>query len=154
MMDLSGFRDVPGFPNYMVDRTGRVWSKPRTRGGGRLLKPTNEKRILTVGLYRGAPSVRHPWAVGALVLTVFVGARPEGLHMCHVNGDFRDCRVENLRWGTPKDNVADSIKHGTHASLSRQHVEKMRSFVPRGKGHWTNQQPDRVRRSPKGQFSE
>jgi hypothetical protein len=51
-------------------------------------------------------------AISAVVLTAFVGPRPERNDACHGNGDPLDDRLSNLRWGTRKDNVADTIKHG------------------------------------------
>lgn len=48
-----------------------------------------------------------------LVLEAFVGKRPRGYVTRHMNGDPLDNRVENLCWGTPKENHADSVKHGT-----------------------------------------
>jgi hypothetical protein len=48
-----------------------------------------------------------------LVLTAFVGPRPQGMECCHNNGDPWDNRLENLRWDTPRNNQLDRIKHGT-----------------------------------------
>jgi hypothetical protein len=36
--------------------------------------------------------------LSSLVLEAFVGSRPPGHFAEHVNGDPRDCRLENLRW--------------------------------------------------------
>ena len=52
--------------------------------------------------------------VHRLVLEAFVGPNPPGLECCHNNGDPSDNRVENLRWGTHRENMRDKIKHGTN----------------------------------------
>ena len=39
---------------------------------------------------------------------------PEGMEVCHQDGDRKNNRPENLRYGTRSDNVIDAIRHGTH----------------------------------------
>lgn len=56
----------------------------------------------------------HSLFVHALVAQAFIGPRPEGLEVRHLNGDPLDNRPENLAYGTGSDNRADSIRHGTH----------------------------------------
>ena len=48
-----------------------------------------------------------------LVLTTFVGPRPQGMECCHNDGDPFNNRLENLRWDTTRNNQLDRIKHGT-----------------------------------------
>ncbi|MFV0400614.1 MAG: HNH endonuclease signature motif containing protein [Oscillospiraceae bacterium] len=55
--------------------------------------------------------------VHKLVLEAFVGVRPEGMVCRHLNGNSLDNRLLNLCWGTPQENVRDSIRHGTAACL-------------------------------------
>lgn len=50
-----------------------------------------------------------------LVLEAFVGPCPQGYETRHVNGNSLDNCVTNLQYGTHKDNIHDSIKHGTHS---------------------------------------
>lgn len=47
-----------------------------------------------------------------MVVAAFIGPRPEGLQVCHNNGVHYDNRAINLRYGTPKENSQDSVKHG------------------------------------------
>ena len=51
--------------------------------------------------------------VHVAVAAVFIGPRPPGLLVLHNNGDFRDNRAVNLRYGTAKDNYEDAVLHGT-----------------------------------------
>jgi hypothetical protein len=48
-----------------------------------------------------------------LVLTAFVGQRPDGMECCHNDGNPWNNRLDNLRWDTPRNNQLDRIKHGT-----------------------------------------
>ena len=55
--------------------------------------------------------------VHRIILETFVGRRPEGYVCRHLNGNALDNRIENLCWGTPRENVQDAIKHGTAVCL-------------------------------------
>lgn len=52
--------------------------------------------------------------VHRLVLEAFRGPCPAGMMACHGNGVPHDNRLENLRWGTPKENDDDKLRHGTY----------------------------------------
>ena len=72
-----------------------------------------------------------------LVLETFVGPRPIGCEARHVNDDDKsnNC-LDNLAWGTPKQNAADKKRHGTSnegskhgmAKLTEADVERMRAM--------------------------
>ena len=49
-----------------------------------------------------------------LVAKVFIGERPDGLVIRHLDGNKFNNRVDNLAYGTVEQNTKDSIKHKTH----------------------------------------
>jgi hypothetical protein len=52
--------------------------------------------------------------VHSLVLESFRGLRPPGFdHTRHLNGLKSDNTLDNLRWSTAKENMADKVLHGT-----------------------------------------
>jgi hypothetical protein len=114
------WRPVPSNDLYEASDTGVI------RRDGRLLKPrTNRTGYLCVGVWRdGKRSTRQ---VHALVAEAFYGIRPPGLQVGHANGFKRDNRACNLRYITPKQNIAESIRDGTH---------------PRGEWHWCAKMTD------------
>ena len=57
--------------------------------------------------------------VHRLVLESFAGPCPVGKQACHRNGVRDDNRIENLRWGTKRENENDKITHGTKLLGSR-----------------------------------
>ena len=72
--------------------------------------------------------------VHELVLETFDGARPSGVyedtarqypryHARHLNGNPLDNRIENLQWGTVKENADDARRHGTQAEGARKRRE-------------------------------
>lgn len=69
------------------------------------------------------PGQKNPTGVliHQLVLAVFVGTRPEGLVVRHLNGNSRDNRLSNLAYGTAAQNAQDAIAHGVNANLNKTH---------------------------------
>jgi hypothetical protein len=57
--------------------------------------------------------------IHCLVAEAFLGLKPEGMEVCHGDGNRKNNRIENLRYGTRADNVRDSIKHGTFKNPPR-----------------------------------
>lgn len=59
-----------------------------------------------------------------LVLTAFVGPRPAGSLGLHWNDIPTDNRLENLRWGTKRDNSLDALRNGKNRPpISRRGIE-------------------------------
>ena len=108
-------RTVPGFPNYFAGLDGRIWSLPREGSSKRGLFLNAHQGNLVghrfVVLYKEGKVVSL-W-VHRIILETFVGKRPDGMECRHLNGISDDNRLENLKWGTPKENAQDKIKHGT-----------------------------------------
>jgi hypothetical protein len=55
---------------------------------------------------------RKSIAVNCLMLSAFVGPRPEGMQCLHADDDKRNNSLTNLRWGTCKENHQDAIRNG------------------------------------------
>lgn len=80
----------------------------RYRYKGRLLRPApGTSGHLSVLLGRG-----NNVAVHTLVLTAFVGPRPEGREALHGDNGVHDNSLDNLRWGTRSENILDDIRRG------------------------------------------
>jgi hypothetical protein len=110
------YKDIEGFPGYKVGDDGSIWSC-RTPGRGfgkfgtwkKLTQSASGKGYRKVTLMPGYV----PRNVHVIVLTAFVGPCPPDMECCHNNGNPADNRLANLRWDTPKENSADSRRHGT-----------------------------------------
>jgi hypothetical protein len=123
-LPISGWEGL-----YEVSDMGNVRSLPReriVRAGSR--KMTFKGRILVGGLNRGYANVnfrdsgRHKsYYVHWLVLTTFVGPKPDGYEACHWNGIRTDNRLANLRWDTQEANMQDRRRHGMNLPGERNH---------------------------------
>lgn len=100
---------IPGYPAYEVSDIGRVRSYvrpggPRIIGGG-----LNFAGYVSACLTRDRVG-RH-FGVHQLVMLAFVGPRPDGMEVRHLNGDRTDPRLENLAYGTQQQNMDDRERH-------------------------------------------
>jgi hypothetical protein len=86
------------------------------------------------------PDGERSAAVHRLVFAAFHGEIPPGVVIRHVDGDPLNNGLANLTSGTPADNIADSIRHGTfprgerhgQAKLTDYQVREMRSRYEAG----------------------
>lgn len=112
---------VPDYENYRVGRDGSVWSRGRNSKHTREVDGWHE---LLGGLdkdgYRKVILCDHGkhkyMRVNILVLTVFRGPPPISMNnptAAHNDGNKLNNSIDNLRWATQIDNIADKILHGT-----------------------------------------
>ena len=99
---------------YEVSNIGRVRSLRNTRANLRVtplvLKPTLlTNGYLQVSLCRSG--LRKKMSVHRLVLLTHVGPPTTGTQARHLNDIKTDNRFKNLRWGTAKENKADSYRN-------------------------------------------
>ena len=106
---------------YEVSDHGRV----RNRRTGHVLKPgrANRSGHLSVSLGRGDKRYVH-----TLVAEAFVGPRPAGHEVRHLDGDSTNNRKGNLQWATRSRNSQDKKHHGgqTNYKLTPSQVEEIR----------------------------
>ena len=121
---------VLGFEGlYEVSDLGRV-----RNAKGRLKRPTipeADPRPFVLLWRDNKPKMLR---IHTVVLSAFVGPKPEGMEGCHYDGNCQNNRLGNLRWDTPKGNHADKGRHGTtnrgercgNAKLSKEQVAAIR----------------------------
>ena len=131
MSALEQWKPVNGYEGiYEVSSHGRVRSLDRTvtrsdgqvhrRKGNILRMPLMQPKgypfvnLSAQGKYR----VRY---VHSLVAETFIGTRPEGMQVCHNDGIKTNNHVDNLRYGTPRDNELDKVRHGANVNAAKTH---------------------------------
>lgn len=116
---------------YEVSNFGQVRSldgkRPHPNGDltirGKVLRQATHK----TGGYKVVNLFARVRTVHELVLTAFVGPRPQGMLCRHLNGIPSDNRLENLMWGTPQENADDAVRHGTTPRGERHHNARLTS---------------------------
>ena len=99
------FAPVPGFPGYQVSEDGRVWSF--LRGDVWMLMSPGLGKTGRLQVTLG----RKKFKVHQVVMLAFVGPCPEGMEVLHYpDNDPANCRLENLRYGTHAENMADKSR--------------------------------------------
>lgn len=99
----------PEFTDYCITKSGKVWSKRSKR----FLVPyinRKERGHLKIGLQKNR--VRYRKFVHGLVLETYVGFRPKGMECRHLDGNPKNNKLKNLKWGTRLENEADRTRHG------------------------------------------
>lgn len=98
------WKEIKGYPNYMVSNMGRVKSlgnnKTRKEKILNLYKRTGG--YLYVSLSKNGKLKNY--RVHRLVYETFLGEIPDGMQCNHINEDKTDNRLENLNLMTPKEN--------------------------------------------------
>ncbi|QOH59937.1 hypothetical protein C6Y44_27920 (plasmid) [Rhodococcus rhodochrous] len=138
-MDVEVWVPVKGYEgHYEVSTHGRVKSLTRTlphaHSGTKtypetILSPAVAKKgHLQVGL--NLDGKRRTVLVHHLVAEAFLGERPEGLQVRHLDGNPANNHVTNLLWGTGGENNRDAVRHGTHYAASKTECPRGHLLVP------------------------
>ena len=129
---------VAGHEGYEVSSLGRIAS---IRNGERFVrKPNSATTYLSISFKkRPEDSGQTSKNIHSVVAEAFVGSRPAGMVVRHIDGDRYNNAASNLAYGTPNENVYDSVKHKTHkgskngrAVLDERHVTLIRMLFDKG----------------------
>jgi hypothetical protein len=142
-MAIENWLPVVGYEGlYEVSDQGRVRSidrpNPYRRWGengmrlmrGRVLvqAPSSDGKYLCVHLSANNKQKTHK--VDHLVLTAYVGPRPDGLDSCHWDDDGHNNRLTNLRWDTRANNHHDCVRNGRHYQASKTFCPQRHEYTP------------------------
>lgn len=127
---MTDKKPIPEFPGYCITSDGRIWSDLVHRGqAGRWMRPTpSGKGYLAANLRQAGRPVRR--YVHHLVAEAFLGPRPPGLEVRHLNGDMLDNRLANLTYGTSAENKVDTVRHGRHHNAVKTHCPAGHEYTP------------------------
>lgn len=124
------WRDIYGFEGlYQVSNLGRVRSLDRwTHGGKRLrpgivMTPTHHREYPALNLVRDGKitAVR----IHVLVAEAFIGGRPDGRVINHINGVKTDNRVVNLEYVTHRENSRHASRMGLYGQCVKERNQRI-----------------------------
>lgn len=152
---MTEWRIISDFTDYAVSDDGVVRRVIEGKRGRplKVLKPSPDRlgyRVVT--LFReGKPSRKR---ISRLVCAAFLGAPPTPEHQAaHGDGNTSNDSVQNLRWATGKENMADCLIHGTRAAGSRHGRNTQPEQTSRGSSHYASKMTERdilaIRSAPK-----
>lgn len=140
---METWKDIPGYEGlYQVSDLGNVKSleKKTVRKGHdvflkeKILKPSENKRgVQSVSLYK--ENKKKDFRVHVLVALAFIGERPKGYHVCHINGVASDNNLSNLKYDTISENQIDIYRYGGkhgNGKLSIEQVLEIRKLYATG----------------------
>lgn len=108
--------NIPGFMGYYVSKTGSVYSRYVRGSRGKLsneftpLIPKKRPKYYSVSLYRDGKSTKI--FVHRLVALTYIPNPENKPCVCHKDNNRTNNRVENLYWGTYKENTQQCIQDG------------------------------------------
>lgn len=135
---------IPGYLGlYEVSDKGRVRSLDRIclgkdgreeRHPGKVLRPQKLKNgYLEVYLCRGKGKKHR--TIHSLVAEVFIGQRPQGHDILHLDGNRENNEAENLAYDTRAENLHSTYSYGGKQStgkLSLSDVDEIRDRLQKG----------------------
>lgn len=108
------WKKVPTWDNYLISDRGSLKRIKNRKGeivNSFVTQRSNDGRY--VSLWDKIKKRQISVAVGKLVLLAFVGNPPENSSIVrHLNDVPTDNSLENLSWGSYKDNVVDAVRNG------------------------------------------
>jgi hypothetical protein len=126
---LARPKAIPSAPGYFVDVDGEVYN----HRGRRMAQQVTHKGYCRVALQINGESKSK--SVHSLVAEVFIGPRPKGLQIRHLDGNKTNNSPNNLSYGTAAQNEADKSLHGTKATGLRNGAHTKPERRPHGESH-------------------
>lgn len=141
-MTMEQWRAIPGYEGrYEISDLGNVVSIG-------FADPTKRRPLTKVDqrgydrVYLRAPKIRGRWfSVHILVMLAFIGPRPDGMHVNHIDGQKKNNALANLEYCTPSQNQKHSFALGlqslrgenhTRAKLTEAGVIEIRAKIAQG----------------------
>ena len=123
------FRPVPGYEGlYEVSDHGTVRSLRRPGVCAKTLKPETERRgykRVRLCINGGSKHIM----VHRIVAAAFLGPRPEGFQVNHIDENKENNRADNLEYVTPKENSNHGTRNERLSKAHQNHPSKSRAVV-------------------------
>jgi hypothetical protein len=133
-------KEIINHPGYFISDTGEVYRTTKNK--------KNPLKVMSQRVGHGGykeillstEKKRYPYYVHRLVLEAFEGPCPRGMECRHLDGTKTNNNIENLTWGTPKENMEDRDRHGKTArganhgnsNITEEDVRKIRELRDQG----------------------
>lgn len=103
------WKQIPDFPDYEISHLGNIRSNKF--GKQHILSPRPDKDGYWRVNISNKDKIRKTKYIHTLIMETFVGPRPNGTVIDHINQDKQDNRVENLRYTTVQQNCINCKRY-------------------------------------------
>lgn len=111
---------IPGFDLYEINQQGEIRSYADRRcSTPRLIHGTADKRGYIKITLRDENNKPRTLLLHQLLMLTFVGLCPDGKEVRHYDDVKSNNSLENLIYGTHKENIADAIRNGKNPNLNK-----------------------------------
>lgn len=112
------WKRIDGYPAYEISEDGEIRSYLLNSSRVsdevvRIIKPTLSRYGYKKVSITSGDKTSTTFMVHCLVARAFIGERPDGMQVCHNDGNKLNNHYTNLRYDTPTANMLDAINHGT-----------------------------------------
>lgn len=129
LIDTAFWVNIPDYPDYLICEEGYIYSLKTDK----ILKPHigDKQGHMTVRLMKNGEVYEE--YIHRLVAKTFI-RNPEHYPIVrHLDDDRNNNSVDNLEWGTQKDNHRDAVRNKTYYELSdkdrERHLSKQRTPI-------------------------
>ena len=127
------WKDITGYEGlYQVSDLGRVRSLDKTVNNSRGYYFKEGKNLKTIKgndnrqyVNLSVRGIVKRYSIHSLVALAFIGERPEGYHVCHLNGDSLDNRLSNIRYDIASQNEIDKYRYGKKSGRGKLSIEQV-----------------------------
>lgn len=129
--DIEIWKPIPGFEGYYeVSDHGRIKSLPRRlRGRGTNKRITRIKilrpRVNGSGYLTFMPCINYATksiTIHSVVMLAFIGPRPDGMQIDHVDYNKKNNCLSNLRYCTPRQNMESVFKNKLRSKVHSKYM--------------------------------
>lgn len=114
------WKAIPSFPKYEASTTGEIRNAHTKYIVKPFTDPTQEYGRITIR----QDGVKRKLMVHALIAQAFLGDKPDGYEIDHINSNRTDNRPCNLRYVTPEQNRANPM------SIIKRRIGRMKVMIP------------------------
>lgn len=120
--------NIQGFSRYYITKSGKLYSN--WRGKWNFIKPVMKDNGYISNNLVGDDGKRYNLYRHRLVAMVWIpNPNPNRLsQVCHKDNNPLNNRVENLYWGTPKDNMGQCIRDGRFYFVGKERERSIDSL--------------------------